>query len=457
MRLAPALERRTAPAPALGYAREPAGGRQTTWAVRGARPIAHNLRSNSAASGRPAEQALGYEGGVKVEQLRIPCTFMRGGTSRGAYLRAEDVPSDPEARDQLILAIYGSPDVRQIDGLGGADSLTSKVAIVGPSARPDADVDYTFGQVGITVPEVDYRPNCGNISSGVGPFAIEQGLVPAVEPVTQVRIYNTNTKKVIVAEVPVHDGHIEVEGQTRIDGVPGSGARILLDFLDSGGAVTGKLLPTGRPRDVLEVEGRRYTVSLVDAANPYVFVRAEELGLEGTESVERVNGDSALLDHLEAIRGAAAELYGFVANRADALALSPNLPKIAYVAAPKDYAAANGRRLRADQIDLLGRGLSGQKLHKAFTVTCEIATGAAALVPCTVVNEVCAAPSDQDTLRIGHPAGIFSVEMRVEARDGELVLTRAALERTARRIMDGYVYVPRSKVPTLREAAAAAR
>ncbi len=392
-----------------------------------------------------------------MQQIRIPCVFMRGGTSRGAYLRAEDLPSDPQARDEMILAIYGSPDVRQIDGLGGADSLTSKVAIIGPSARPDADVDYTFGQVGITTTEVDYRPNCGNISSGVGPFAIEQGLVPATEPVTQVRIYNTNTKKVIVAEVPVHDGHVEVEGECRIDGVPGSGARILLDFLDSGGSATGKLLPTGRPKDVVEVEGQRYTVSLVDAGNAYTFVRAEELGLDGTELVDRVNTDRTLLDRLEAIRAAAAVLYGFIDDPKDGLKLSPNLPKIAFVAPPKDYKTASGRLIRADEIDLLGRGLSAQILHKAYAVTGAICTGAASKVPGTVVNEVCSAPADQLTVRIGHPAGIFSLEMKVEERNGELVLTRAALERTARRIMDGFVYVPRNKVPALAEAPVLAR
>lgn len=391
-----------------------------------------------------------------MQQLRIPCVFMRGGTSRGAYLWADDLPSDPEARDQVILAVYGSPDVRQIDGLGGADTLTSKVAILAPSARPDADVDYTFGQVGITTMAIDYKPNCGNISSGVGPYAVERGLVPLSEPVTRVRIYNTNTKKVIVAEVPVRDGEILVDGDCRIDGVPGSGARILLDFLDSGGAATGKLLPTGRPQDVLEVEGRRYTVSLVDAANPYVFVRAAELGLTGTELVDRVNGDRALLDHLEAIRGAAAVLYGFVTDAANALAESPNLPKIAFVAPPQDYVASTGVTVRADEIDLVARGLSGQILHKAFAVTGAICTGAAARVPGTIVHEVCTAPPEQLAVRIGHPAGIFSLEMRVEERDGELVLTRSALERTARRIMDGFVYVPRSKVPALAEAAALA-
>jgi methylitaconate Delta-isomerase len=384
-----------------------------------------------------------------MQQLRIPCVFMRGGTSRGAYLRVEDLPADPEARDQLILAIYGSPDVRQIDGIGGADTLTSKVAIVGPSMRPDADVDYTFGQVGITTAEIDYKPNCGNISSGVGPFAIMQGWVSPTDPVTRVRIFNTNTQKIIVAEVPTEDGEVMVEGECRIDGVPGSGAPILLDFLDSGGAATGKLLPTGRPQDLLAVDGHTYTVSLVDAANPYVFLRAEELGLDGTESVERINDDRGLLAHLEAIRGVAAEMYGFVSDHREALARSPNLPKIAYVAAPKDYVTGSGRWIAADDVDLLGRGLSGQILHKAYAVTGAICTGAAARTPGTVVNEVFRAPADQRGIRIGHPAGILTVEMQVEPRGDELMLTRAAFERTARPIMDGYVYVPRSKVPAL--------
>ena len=385
-----------------------------------------------------------------MQQLRIPCVFMRGGTSRGAYLWAEDLPADPEARDQVILAIYGSPDVRQIDGLGGGDTLTSKVAILSPPSRPDADIDYTFGQVGITTASIDYKPNCGNISAGVGPYAIMRGLVPAVEPVTRVRIYNTNTRKMIVAEVPVQDGEVLVDGDCAIDGVPGTGARILLDFQDVGGGATGKLLPTGRPRDTLVVDGRRFEVSLVDAGNPYVFLRAEDLGLEGTESASRVNGDRALLDYVERIRGHAAVLYGFVAAPERALADSPHWPKIAYVAPPRDFTTAAGRAIQADEIDLLGRGFSGQILHKAYAVTGALATAAAAHVPGSIVHEVCRREPGRPTVRIGHPAGILTLEAAVTERDGELVVTRAALERTARRIMDGFVYVPLSKVPALR-------
>lgn len=389
-----------------------------------------------------------------MQQLKIPCVFMRGGTSRGAYLWAADLPADPAARDQVILAIYGSPDVRQIDGLGGGDSLTSKVAILAPPSRPDADIDYTFGQVGITTASIDYKPNCGNISSGVGPYAILRGLVPAVEPITRVRIHNTNTRKIIVAEVPVKDGEVLVDGDCAIDGVPGTGARILLDFQDVGGSATGRLLPTGRPRDTLVVDGRTFEVSLVDAGNPYVFLRAEDLGLDGTESASRVNSDRALLDYVERIRAHAAVRYGFVDDPARALADSPNWPKIAYVAPPRDYTTPTGRTVRAEEIDFLARGFSGQILHKAYAVTGALATAAAARVPGSLVHEVCRSEPGRRTVRIGHPAGVLTLEAEVEQRGGELVVTRAALERTARRIMDGYVYVPLSKVPALRGALA---
>ncbi|MHB0869781.1 MAG: PrpF domain-containing protein, partial [Chloroflexota bacterium] len=272
-----------------------------------------------------------------MDQERIRCVFMRGGTSRGAYLLQKDLPRDPRLRDRVILAIYGSPDPRQIDGLGGADSLTSKVAIIAPSSRSDADVDYTFGQVSIANPVVDYQGNCGNICSGVGPFAVDEGLVPVTEPITRVRIYNTNTKKVIVAEVPVKEGKALVEGDCAIDGVPGTGARIMLDFVDSGGAVTGRLLPTGRVRDTIQVEDRRYTVSLVDAANPGIFVRAGDLGLKGTELAGEIDANPWLLQELESIRSIGAEMIGLVQDRRDGTRLSPAVPKVAFVSPPHEY------------------------------------------------------------------------------------------------------------------------
>ena len=382
---------------------------------------------------------------MHMDQERIRCAFIRGGTSRGAYLLAKDLPSDPEARDRVILAIYGSPDPRQIDGLGGADSLTSKVAIIAPSDRADADIDYTFGQVGINTTLIDYKGNCGNISSGVGPFAIDEGLVRVTEPVTQVRIYNTNTRKIIVADVSVKEGKAVVEGDCAIDGVPGTGARIMLDFLDSGGAVTGKLLPTGNVRDTIQVEGRSYTVSLVDAANPGIFVGAEELGLKGTELASEIDANAALLEELEKIRSVGAEMIGTVADRRDGTRLSPAVPKMAFVSRPQEYRSSKGEVISREGIDLTARIMSMQKAHKAYAVTGAIVTSAAAKIPGTVVNDVYRPQAESDIVRIGHSSGRLTLEVVVEPRGDGFYLRRAALERTARRIMDGYVYVPRSK------------
>ncbi len=383
---------------------------------------------------------------MHMDQERIRCAFLRGGTSRGAYLLEKDLPRDPQLRDQVILAIYGSPDPRQIDGLGGADSLTSKVAIIAPSDRPDADVDYTFGQVSITARLVDYKGNCGNISSGVGPFAIDEGLVKPVEPITQVRIYNTNTRKIIVAEVPVKDGKALVEGDCAIDGVPGTGARIMLDFVDSGGAVTGKLLPTGRVKDTIEVEGRRYTVSLVDAANPGIFVKAEELGLRGTELAGEIDANPWLLQEMESIRSIGAEMIGLVQDRRDGTRLSPAVPKVAFVSPPQEYRSSKGEVVHPEAIDLTARIMSMQKAHKAYAVTGGIATATAARIPGTLVNELFHPREGTDFVRIGHSSGVLALEIVVEPREEGLFLKRAALERTARRIMDGYVYVPKSKM-----------
>lgn len=381
------------------------------------------------------------------EYERIRCVIMRGGTSRGAYLLENELPRDPKVRDEVILAIYGSPDPRQIDGIGGADSLTSKVAIIGPSSRPDADVDYTFGQVSITTPFIDYGGNCGNISSGVGPFAIDEGLVKAVEPITTVRIFNTNTKKIIVAEVPVKDGKAQTQGDYAIDGVPGTGARIVLNFLDSGGAVTGKLLPTGRVRDTITLsDGTNLTVSIVDAANPAIFVLASELGLTGTELPDVVNSNPDLLRRLEEIRSIAAEILG-LAPRAEATTKTPAVPKIAFVSPATDYETSTGRVVKKEEIDLVARTMSMQKMHKAYAVTGGICTATAAKLPGTVVNEVLAPEArEQRSIRLGHPSGTLEFEIEIQTLpDGTFHLEKAGVARTARRIMDGYVYVPRQK------------
>ncbi|HYU19308.1 MAG TPA: PrpF domain-containing protein [Chloroflexota bacterium] len=388
----------------------------------------------------PASQA-----GRRGDQLKVRCVFMRGGTSRGAYLRAEDLPSDPVERDCLLLAIYGSPDPRQIDGIGGADPLTSKVAIIGPTSRPDADVDYTFGQVQIAEAKVDYRGNCGNISAGVGPFAVDEGLVEPVEPITTVRVHNTNTGKVIVASVPVANGVALACGEAEIAGVPGSGASIMLDFLDSGGSMTGRLLPTGEPRQVLSIPSGPIEASIVDAANPCVFVRARDVGLDGTELPD-VFGQPDLLARFEQIRGAAAVELGFCDAPARAAAVTPTVPKMVWIAPPADYVDSRGRSIRADAITLLVRCLSMQRPHKALAVSVAICTGAAAATAGTVVHDAHRPGDPPSRLRLGHPAGVLVADVVVEDGPDGPYLRRGAIERTARRIMDGYVYAPASKV-----------
>ena len=378
------------------------------------------------------------------EDERIKAAIIRGGTSKGVYLMANDLPKDPRIRDEVILNIFGSPDVRQINGLGGADPLTSKLAIIKPSTREDADIDYTFGYVGIDSAYVDYSGNCGNISSGVGPFAVDEGLVPAVEPMTKVKIYNTNTKKVIEAEVPVKNGRSVSEGDYVINGVPGTGAKILLNFLDSGGSKTGKLLPTGKTtNEIIIKDGRRLTVSIVDAATPAIFVRAVDLGFAGTELPNDAK-KIELLEVMEEIRCIGAEMIGLAKSRDTATEETPAVPKVVLVADSSDYKTIDGQVILSNKIDLVARTKALAVMHKAFAVTGGICTATAALIKGTVVNDVIGQQAvESGTVRIGHPSGVldFSIEL-IQRSDGEIHLEKAAVARTSRRIMDGYVYIP---------------
>ncbi len=377
------------------------------------------------------------------EMQRIPCVIMRGGTSKGIFLKENDLPRDKERRDRTILAIFGSPDVRQIDGLGGADPLTSKLAIIGPASHPEADIDYTFAQVGIGQPVVDFSGNCGNISAAVGPFAIDEGFVAAVEPLTRVRIHNTNTGKILVAEVAVVGGRARVAGDCRIAGVPGSGSRIMLDFAGTAGSVTGKLLPTGKVREELNTPSGTVEVSIVDCANPMVFVRAADMGIAGTESPAEINGNQPLLTRLEEIRAAVAVRIGMASTPAEATAKSPAFPMIAMVSRPADYQDfTSGRTIAAADLSLVSRLMYMQVLHKTYAGTGTVCTGAAAKIPGTIVNEMIAPADAAETVRIGHPAGIISIEARV--RDGRV--ERAAFARTARRILEGAVWVVADRV-----------
>lgn len=377
--------------------------------------------------------------------MRISCAIYRGGTSKPLFFLEKDLPRDTTLRDRLILAAFGSPDMRQIDGLGGADPLTSKVAYIGPPTLPNTDINYTFGYVGIAHPVIDYTGNCGNTSAAVGPFALLRGLIEAKEPVTKVRIYNTNTKKIILAEFSVRDGEFFADGTFRIDGVPGTGSKILLDFINSGGSVTGKLLPTGKVKEEVKFPtAGTLTVSMVDAANPFVFVRGSDLGLRGNETLEDISANTALLKKCEEIRSVVAEIMG-IARKEEATAKSPGVPKIAFISPPTSYLTPKGK-VEASEIDIVAGMTALQTLHKAYAVTGAVCLGAAAKIPGTIVNEIYreSRPANPSAVRIGHPSGTIQVEIEIEKNNGQLELAKAALTRTARLLMDGYVYVPDS-------------
>jgi len=344
--------------------------------------------------------------------------------------RAQDLPADPKQRDAIFALAIGSPDPgkRQLDGLGGGISSLSKAVIIGPPTLPGADVDYTFAQVEVKKAFVDYAGNCGNCSSSVGPFAIDEGLVTARDGETLVRIHNTNTKKLIVAHVPVANGEAAAAGDFELAGVAGRGARIALDFVDPGGAGTGRLLPTGRARDVIAgVE-----VSCVDATNPVVFVRARDLGLTGTETPMAVDADHDVSARLEKLRVEAGARMG--------MAESAAVPKIAFVAAPADYTALDGIRYPAAAFDVLGRAISMGNCHRAFPLTVAMCLAVAARIPGTVVNE-CVANQAGD-VRLGHPSGVLPIAARVSAEGGEPKAETVTVYRTARRLMEGFVRVP---------------
>ncbi|WP_418378293.1 2-methylaconitate cis-trans isomerase PrpF family protein, partial [Acidaminococcus sp.] len=302
-----------------------------------------------------------------TKKIKLPVTLMRGGTSKGAYLLRTDMPPERKDWDRVLLKLMGSPDRKQIDGLGGSQSVTSKVAIVERSSRPDADVDYTFAQVSVDKPVVSYGGNCGNISSGVGPFAIEEGLVTACGEETTVRVFNTNTKKIIVETVKTSDGQVCYDGDYAIAGVPGTAAPIKLSFLDPSGTLGKGILPTGHVVDELEIpDFGRLPVSIVDAANPLVFVRADSIKMKGTEQPEEINKNEALLRLLECIRGQAAVLLGLTDSWEKAAWETPGIPKMTIVAPPADYMTAQGTAIKASEIDLLGRMMSMQKAHPSY-------------------------------------------------------------------------------------------
>jgi 2-methylaconitate cis-trans-isomerase PrpF len=377
-------------------------------------------------------------------QVTFPLTIMRGGTSRGLFFHERELPVDPETRDRVLLSALGSPDPfgRQIDGLGGATSSTSKVVLVRPSSRYDADVDYTFGQVDVQRSVIDYSGNCGNLSAAVGPFALDEGLTPASAPSATIRLFNTNTKKYIAATFDVCEGKACVEGDYAIDGVPGTAARISLTYFDPGGAVTGKLLPTGTARDAVQIpELGEVAISIIDAANPVVFVEAESLGLTATESPSWMDNQPILLKRLEGIRVAAATALGYSDRIPEAL-------RVALVGPPAAYETTSGTMIPLDTVDLLGRMISLGRAHHAYTLTGAICTAVAARISNTVPYQVSGRSSGQgsDTVRIGHAAGTIEVGVKMDEASATPSVQEVTTFRTARRIMQGYVYVPTARL-----------
>jgi methylitaconate Delta-isomerase len=381
---------------------------------------------------------------VMVDFRKIPCIIQRAGTSKGIYFHEKDLPAGSQLRQKVILSIFGSPDIRQIDGLGGADPLTSKVAIVGPSERDDADVNYTMGQVSINESFVDFSGNCGNISSGVGPFAIDEGMVTVKEPQTIVRIYNTNTKKILKSYVPTFGGKARYTGDYAIDGVPGTGSKILLDYSATSGTLGGKVLPTGNPVDVISFPAiGEAEVSIVDVGNPVCFFKAESLGFSGIEGPM----DPKVLETLETIeliRGTVSKLLGLANDAAKARIQSPTRPLIIYVNEPKGYASfTDGVHIKGADIDLVARSFFMQTMHKTFPGTGAVCTAAAAMIKGTIVNRVCASRAREvKIVCIGHPSGTMPVEVDVENMSQGPVVKLVAFGRTSRRILEGFVYVP---------------
>ena len=368
---------------------------------------------------------------------KYPCVYMRGGTSKAVFFHEKDLPEDKSLWDDIFLKVMGTPDVKQIDGMGGTVSSTSKIAIIAPSNKPGVDVEYTFRQVDIVIPRVDGSANCGNISSAVGPFAIDEGLVPAVEPITVVRVLNTNTNKIIEEHVRVEDGHAMVHGNEVIQGVPGTGSRIDMYFEDPAGSKTGKLFPTGQKKEVFDVPGYGPAeVTVLDCSNPMVFIKASDLGIKGSELTE-LNQNKDVMEHIERIRGIAAVKCVFVEKWEDARTKSTSAPKVSIVSAPQDYINMDGNEVKADTMDLCCRAISVGALHKAYPMTVAVGTGAAARIPGTIVNEIVKPAPDQDIIRLGHASGVTEVDVKM---GGEKVI-KGGVTRTARRIMDGWVYV----------------
>jgi len=388
-----------------------------------------------------------------IAQIKIPATYLRGGTSKGVFFRLHDLPAAAQtpgaARDALLLRVIGSPDpyAKQIDGMGGATSSTSKTVIVSKSARPDHDVDYLFGQVSIDKPFVDWSGNCGNLSAAVGPFAIASGLIDAAkiprDGVCTVRIWQANIGKTIIAHVPITQGDVQETGDFELDGVTFPAAEIQLEFLDPAdeGEDGCAMFPTGNLIDDLDVPGiGNFKATLINAGIPTIFLNATDLGYAGTELQDAINGDAKALARFETIRAHGAIKMGLIHDAAEA-AQRQHTPKIAFVAPPASYAASSGKAIHANDIDLNVRALSMGKLHHAMMGTAAVAIGTAAAIPGTLVN-LAAGGGERHAVRFGHPSGTLRVGAEATRIDGQWAVKKAIMSRSARVLMEGAVRVP---------------
>ncbi|WP_166366389.1 2-methylaconitate cis-trans isomerase PrpF [Pseudomonas akapageensis] len=389
-----------------------------------------------------------------VPQIKVPATYIRGGTSKGVFFRLQDLPERAQvpgaARDALLLRVIGSPDPygKQIDGMGGATSSTSKTVIVGKTSQPDHDVDYLFGQVSIDKAFVDWSGNCGNLSAAVGSFAISAGLVDASRipqnGIATVRIWQANIGKTIIAHVPVTNGEVQETGDFELDGVTFPAAEVQLEFMDPAAdeeGAGGSMFPTGNLVDDLEVPGvGTLKVTMINAGIPTIFVNAEAIGYNGTELQDAINGDAKALAMFETIRAHGALRMGLIQNIEEA-AKRQHTPKVAFVAAPADYVSSSGKTVAAADVDLLVRALSMGKLHHAMMGTAAVAIGTAAAVPGTLVN-LAAGGDNRSAVRFGHPSGTLRVGAEARQVNGEWTVTKAIMSRSARVLMEGWVRVP---------------
>jgi 2-methylaconitate isomerase len=391
--------------------------------------------------------------GVAMKQFKLRAVFMRGGTSKAVMFRAADLPGDSALWPPIFLSVIGSPDPngRQLDGMGGGISSLSKVCVIGPPTRGDADVDYTFAQVSGREATVDFSGNCGNMSSAAGPFAIDEGIVAAPDGSEAiVRIHNTNTRKLIIARFSIDEGRAAVDGGFRLSGVAGAGAPVRLDFIDPGGAGTGRLLPTGHAVDTLDIASNHnggVEASMVDAANPCVFVLAESLGASGIEMPEEIEANGELMRRLDAIRIAASLRMG-IAKTPEAAARIPSIPKIAMVAPARHAATLAGEQLSASDADLTVRMISIGQPHRALPLTGAMCLAVASRIDGTVVNRVARrAPLPDSPVRIGQPSGLTVVGASITRSGDAWHAQSATVYRTARRLMDGWVYARASALP----------